>query len=56
LLEKIKPYFELPKLTNAGDNRNSVTHGYMHLRFWNKLNSQELTDAKGEAVLSEYVI
>lgn len=35
-LEKIKPYYEISCSTDSGDNRNSVAHGYMHSKFWNK--------------------
>ena len=36
LLEKMKPYYVLSQPTDRGDNRNSVDHGYMHPRFWDK--------------------
>ena len=35
-LEKLKPYYEPSCSIDSGDNRNSVAHGYMHPRFWNK--------------------
>lgn len=36
LLEKVKVYFTESSPLNRGDNRNSVLHGYMHSRFWDK--------------------
>jgi hypothetical protein len=36
LLEEVKAYFLPSERTDEGDNRNSVAHGYMHPRFWNK--------------------
>lgn len=36
MLEKMKSYYILSQPTDGGDNRNSVVHGYMHPRFWNK--------------------
>ncbi len=42
LLEKAKAYFVFSKSTDAGDNRNSVHHGYMHSRFWNKVSFEHL--------------
>lgn len=35
-LEEVKAYFLKSEITNHGDNRNSVVHGYMHPRFWDK--------------------
>lgn len=52
LLEKVKPYFALSKLTDVGDNRNSVTHGYMHPRFWDKESFEQLI--RDIAKLSKY--
>ena len=36
MLEKMKSYYTFSQPTDRGDNRNSVVHGYMHPRFWNK--------------------
>lgn len=36
MLEKMKPYYTFSQPTDRGDNRNSVVHGYMHPRFWDK--------------------
>lgn len=36
LLEKMQSYYMLSQPTDSGGNRNSVAHGYMHPRFWNK--------------------
>ena len=42
LLEEMKEYFSPSKRTDEGDNRNSVAHGYMHPRFWNKESFENL--------------
>lgn len=42
LLENLKQYFSPSKKTDKGDNRNSVVHGYMHSRFWNKESFENL--------------
>ena len=42
LLEKAKSYFAPSKSIDVGDNRNSVAHGYMHPRFWNKDSFEQL--------------
>jgi len=42
ILEEIKSYFSLSQSTDEGDNRNSVAHGYMHPRFWNKESFEKL--------------
>lgn len=42
LLEEIKLYFSPSDRTDEGDNRNSVAHGYMHPRFWNKESFEKL--------------
>lgn len=34
LLEEIKSYYYNSGITDAGDNRHSVAHGYMHPRYW----------------------
>lgn len=52
LLEKAKSYFQPSKLTDAGDNRNSVNHGYMHPRFWHKESFEQLIH--DIAMLSKY--
>ncbi len=36
LLEETKVYFLPSTRTDKGDNRNSVSHGYMHPRYWDK--------------------
>lgn len=52
LLEKIKPYFKQSSVKDSGDNRNSVAHGYMHPRFWDKHSFEKLIH--DIALLSEY--
>ena len=42
ILEEIKHYFQFSKLNDCGDNRNSVSHGYMHSRFWVKDSFEQL--------------
>ncbi len=42
LLEEMKVYFSFSKPTDEGDNRNSVVHGFMHPRFWNKESFEKL--------------
>ena len=42
LLKEIKGYFVPSAITDEGDNRNSVVHGYMHPRFWNKESFEKL--------------
>lgn len=42
LLEEIKIYFSFSKPTDEGDNRNSVVHGFMHPKFWNKESFEKL--------------
>jgi len=36
ILAEIKSYFTHSEPTDIGDNRNSVAHGYMHPRFWDR--------------------
>ncbi len=36
LLNEIKKYFNNSSIFDNGNNRNSVDHGYMHPRFWEK--------------------
>ncbi len=38
----MKSYFSLSKPTDEGDNRNSVAHGYMYPKFWNKESFEKL--------------
>jgi hypothetical protein len=42
LLEEFKCYFLFSQPTDIGDNRNSVVHGYMHPRFWDKESFEKL--------------
>jgi hypothetical protein len=42
ILSEINPYFSESKITDAGDNRNSVLHGYIHPRFWDKKSFERL--------------
>ena len=42
LLTKVKSYFICSESTDVGDNRNSVAHGYMHPRFWNRESFEDL--------------
>lgn len=42
LLEKMKSYYIFSQRTDRGDNHNSVAHGYMHPRFWNKTSFENL--------------
>ncbi len=42
LLKKMKPYYASSQPIDRGDNRNSVTHGYMHSRFWDKSSFENL--------------
>lgn len=42
LLEKMQSYYILSQPTDRGSNRNSVAHGYMHPRFWNKASFENL--------------
>ena len=51
-LEKIKPYFKQSSVKDSGNNRNSVAHGYMHPRFWDKDSFEKLIH--DIALLSEY--
>ncbi len=52
ILEEIKSYFSLSQSSDEGDNRNSVAHGYMHPRFWNKESFEKLNN--NIARLSKY--
>lgn len=42
MLEEVKHYFQFSKSTDCGNNRNSVDHGYMHPRFWDKDSFEQL--------------
>lgn len=42
ILEQIKSYYYNSKVTDEGDNRHSVAHGYMHPRFWSKESFEQL--------------
>jgi hypothetical protein len=42
ILEEIKVYFSPSNITDEGDNRNSVAHGYMHPRFWSEDSFEKL--------------
>ncbi len=42
ILKGLKNYFSKSKAINSGDNRNGVSHGYMHPRFWHKEDFEKL--------------
>lgn len=42
LLEELKNYFSTSQVTDNGNNRNSVVHGYMHPRFWSDESFEKL--------------
>ena len=42
LLASIKKYFTISTANDIGDNRNSVHHGYMHPKYWNKESFEKL--------------
>ncbi len=42
LLEELKPYFSSSKISDEGNNRNSVVHGYMHPRYWTQESFENL--------------
>ena len=42
LLEEMKTYFKLSQPIDRGDNRNSVAHGFMHSRFWERTSFERL--------------
>lgn len=52
LLEQMKKYFKASQITDIGDNRNSVVHGYMHPRFWDNDSFEQLVH--DIAMLSKY--
>lgn len=41
-LEELKEYYYDSKITDEGNNRNSVAHGYIHPRFWSKESFEKL--------------
>ncbi len=52
MLEEIKTYYLESQTTDRGDNRNSVAHGYMHPRFWDKESFEQLVH--DIALISKY--
>ena len=52
ILEKVKQHYLVSLPGDAGDNRNSVLHGYMHPRFWYKSSFETLVHEI--ALLSDY--
>jgi len=44
LLEKSVEHFSYSLPGDTGDNRNSVQHGYMHPRFWDKTSFENLIE------------
>lgn len=52
LLNKMKTYFDISKPQNGGSNRNNVAHGYMHARYWDKEDFEQLIH--DIATLSKY--
>ncbi len=42
ILKDIKKYYEKSKVTDCGNNRNSVNHGYLHSGFWTKESFEHL--------------
>lgn len=42
ILNEIKEYYYNSNRTDEGDNRHSVSHGYMHPRFWTKESFEKL--------------
>lgn len=42
LLEEMKAYFKLSQPIDRGDNRNSVAHGFMHSRYWERTSFERL--------------
>jgi len=41
-LKGIEEYYKDSTVYDAGDNRSSVAHGYMHPRFWSKESFEQL--------------
>jgi hypothetical protein len=52
ILEEIKKYYYNSKITDEGENRHSVAHGYMHPRFWSQESFEKLI--KDIAILSSH--
>ena len=42
MLDELKKYFKESTYLDCGNNRNSVDHGYMHPRFWEKQSFEQL--------------
>lgn len=42
LLSELKSYFKTSSGLDEGDNRNSVSHGYMHPLYWSKESFEKL--------------
>jgi len=42
ILEEIKRYYYNSKVTDEGNNRHSVAHGYSHPRFWTQESFEQL--------------
>jgi len=42
ILEELKEYYYSSKITDEGNNRNSVAHGYIHPRFWSQKSFEKL--------------
>lgn len=42
ILPEIYSYFSQSEPTDIGDNRNSIAHGYMHPRYWDKESFEKL--------------
>lgn len=41
-LNEIEVYFKYSSMSDEGDNRNSVVHGYLHSRFWSQESFEQL--------------
>lgn len=42
ILKEMKKYFIKSKFDDSGNNRNSVDHGYLHSRFWERSSFEKL--------------
>ncbi|VXD11134.1 conserved hypothetical protein [Marinoscillum sp. 108] len=42
ILEELKEYYYPSKITDEGDKRHSVAHGYIHPRFWSQESFEKL--------------
>jgi hypothetical protein len=42
ILEDLKSYYSFSNPNDQGDNRNSVSHGFIHPRFWSKESFENL--------------